>query len=498
MKQELYACLHVADLPVQALLRLRHDLKSLPIAVLQGSAPHETVCSINQHARQRGASVGMSRLEAEGVADLFLLSRSPESETAASSVILECASQFSPRIEQLSDSTSCILMLDITGTERLFGPAARLAQSLRLALINAGFRASIAISSNFDTARLKSAGGRGIIVIAKGEEARTLSDIPIECLGCSSDALVRFAFWGIRTLGELAKLPETELVIRLGPNASNWRNLACGNATHTFRPIEPSLSLEEFCEFEIPVEQIDSLLFVLARMIDSLVTRAARRALSLASISALIKLEHSRLHQCTIRPALPSADRKFLLKLMQLELASRPPQAAVVALRLSAEAGPSSQVQLGLFIPQAPEPSRLDVTLARLKAIVGEDRVGAPVLEDSHRPGTFRIEHFSLHNNIAQHQTTRVRMALRRMRPPLPIRVVFRGAKPVAFRDENDRFEIAAAYGPWKTAGCWWSTDSWDLEEWDVQAFKDRGSTISCLLVHDLKHHEWLLEAMYD
>ncbi|MEI9967859.1 MAG: hypothetical protein WDM87_04230 [Terracidiphilus sp.] len=64
-----------------------------------------------------------------------------------------------------------------------------------------------------------------------------------------------------------------------------------------------------------------------------------------------------------------------------------------VALTIAAEAGHAGTVQLGLFLPQLPEPSRLDVTLARLKALVGEDRVGSPVLEDARqrrRPSTWK------------------------------------------------------------------------------------------------------------
>ena len=136
------------------------------------------------------------------------------------------------------------------------------------------------------------------------------------------------------------------------------------------------------------------------------------------------------MHRCAIRPALPSADRKFLLKLLQLEIAAHPPQAAVVALSLSAEAGQSSNVQLGLFAPQTPEPSRLDVTLARLKAIVGEDRVGSPVLEDTHRAGSFRMEGFVIGGNDAPAERRAPRMALRRMRPPVPVRVELRAMKP--------------------------------------------------------------------
>jgi protein ImuB len=161
-------------------------------------------------------------------------------------------------------------------------------------------------------------------------------------------------------------------------------------------PIEPAFNLEEFCEFETPVEQIDSLLFVGARMIDCLVSRAAGRALALTTLKAEMRLEGGGTHSGAIRPALPSTDRKFLLKLLQLEIGTHPPQAAVTALTLRAEAGQQSKVQLGLFTPQTPEPSRLDVTLARLRALVGEERVGSPVLEDTHRAAAFRMDSFSV------------------------------------------------------------------------------------------------------
>src|SRR5215469_9130981 len=64
-RKELYACVHVAELPAQALLRLRNDLQGEPVAILEGTAPHEFVCSLNAPAIRRGATHGMTRLDAE-------------------------------------------------------------------------------------------------------------------------------------------------------------------------------------------------------------------------------------------------------------------------------------------------------------------------------------------------------------------------------------------------------------------------------------------------
>jgi protein ImuB len=525
MSRTLYACAHAAEFSAQALLRLRPDLASKPVVVLEGQAPREAVCALNRQANLRGAVVGMTRLEVENLGDFALLARSAAGEAAARVVFLECASQFSPRLEEANPGTvcapgtACAFVLDIAGTERLFGPPQRLAARLRAALAAAGFRVSVAVSANYHVARMKAAATRGIAIIPADEEAAALEKLPLAALELTEEQEETFVLWGIRTLGELARLPETELITRLGPAARVWRQLARGAAEHTLQSIAPALSLEEFCEFEAPVEQIDSLLFIGARMIDCLVARAAARALSLAVLTADLKLEDGRVHRCILRPALPSTDRKFLLKLLQLEIGSHPPPAAVAAFTLTAQAGRSGKIQLGLFVPQMPEPSRLDVTLARLRAMVGEDRVGAPVLEDTHRGGSFRVESFALSNEpaarnpgsqkrSAKHaqseraqsgrETAPARMALRRMRPPTPIRVMQNASSPAAFRDAENRFEVAAAYGPWRSSGCWWSTDNWDDEEWDVLATGSDGALIACLLVCDRTRNVWRLEAFYD
>jgi protein ImuB len=504
MNPELYACVHAAEFPAQALLRLHTDLQAEPVAVLEGRPPLEAVCALNRSARMMGASLGMTRMEAEGLPGLRLLRRSLESEAAARAVLLECAAHFSPRIEDSSRGTACSCVLDMTGAERLFGPPAALADRLRASLADAGFRASVAVSANFHAARLKAAATRGITVIAPEQEASALAKLPLDVLALPAEHAETLAVWGIRTLAELAALPETELVTRLGAQAADWRRLSRGVLPHTFQPIEPDFTLREICEFENPVEQSDSLLFVGARMIDCLVARATGRALALSSLIVHMELAGGLVYRRMIRPATPTADRKFLLKLLQLEIAAHPPQAEVLRLTLTAEAGQSSTVQLGLFAPQTPEPSRLDVTIARLKAIAGEDRVGSPVLEDSHRPGSFRMENFAVAASSAPapSASTPPRSALRRMRPPVRIQVELRNLKPAAFRDRERRYKVEAAYGPWRTSGCWWSADGWNAEEWDVLA-ETGGASVACLLVRNRELREggrslWQLEAFYD
>ena len=495
--QPLYAAIYAAEFPAQAILRLRPDLRSKAVTILEGIAPKEAVCSLNSHARSRGIVPGMTRLEVEELGEIHLLSRSETTEHTARDVLLECAARFSPRIEEIYAANACGFVLDITGSERLFGPPGQLARSLREAIATAGFRVSVCISKNFHTARIKAESTRGVAIVANENEAASISDLSVSLLKLDEEQQETLALWGICTLGELAELPDEELVTRLGQQSNEWQKLSRGVAPHTFQPLQPRFELKEHIEFEDRIDQLDPLLFIGSGMINNLITRADSRALCLATLTVRMVLEGSINYERVIRPALPSNDRKFLLKLLQLEFGSNPPTAAVQSLTLIPEAGQQSKVQLGLFTPQAPEPSRLDVTLARLKALVGPDRVGSPALVDTHLSGGYRMESYRVPNHSNSGESA-VRIALRRMRPPHALRMQISENKPAAFQDGLDRYEVQVAYGPWHSSGCWWSIHQWDLEEWDVMATNKHGESVGCLIVHDHLHKQWQLDAIYD
>ena len=154
-------------------------------------------------------------------------------------------------------------------------------------MLSAGFRASVSVSHNFDTARIKAAFSRGITVVPQETRGGFLLQ-PLPSLHCRLDEqdYETFAIWGIGCLGELAELPEEELISRLGQRAKLWLKLSRGTAEHLFQPIEAKFELKEHIEFETHIEQLDSLLFIAANMINNLVSRATCRALSLATLSS--------------------------------------------------------------------------------------------------------------------------------------------------------------------------------------------------------------------
>jgi protein ImuB len=511
-----YLCLHAAAFPAQALLFLRPEKKDLPMVVMENEAPFERVCSMNPGARALGAAHGMTRAEVEDLSGVLLWKRSLKEESSVRSTLLACAANYTPRIEDASSDLACTLILDLAGTERLLGVTATLADDLKHKLHALGIEAAAAISNNVPAAlaiaRTLSPDAEAVSV-PEGQERQALASLPLSALELDPEHAELFQLWGIHTLGELAALPEKELISRLGDAGGRLHLLARGAHPHLFQPLEPVLALEQHAEFEDGVEVLDSLLFVLGPMLDKLIYLAQGNALSLLSLTLTLHLRKRETHVCRVRPALPSADKKFLLKLLHLELTTHPPCSEVLAMHLEAEPGRPSKEQTGLFSPQLPDTSRLDVTLARIQSIVGEGNVGSPRLQDTHRQDTHTMEAFRVagahpgkesrkasRNDIrSEAELPNARMARRRIRPPLPAHIVMGGRRPAAVTFAQQSYQVRRAYGPWRSSGQWWNAQAWASEEWEVAlCASGTGALLHCALVRDLVSGAWRVDALFD
>lgn len=340
-RTELYACLYVREFPAQALSRLRPKLREKPFVVMEGEPPLQTVCSLNSKARNLGVFHGMTKVEIDTFPAMVAVARSLNEEDTAKAAVLECADGFSPRIEDRSDSNALICVIDIAGTEKLFGPPRTLAQNLLQHVRKLGIATSVTVSSNFHAAICFARNGARSRCIdhCTGDEGIALAQLPLAVLDLSEEHAETFALWGIGTLGMLAALPERELIARMGQEGKRLRRLAQGEVPHLFVPLEPEFRLQEQMELDTPVELLDSLLFVIAVMLEQLILRATARVLALASLTITLALEGGASHSRTVRPALPTNDQQLWIKLLHLDLEAHSPQAAILSLTLTAEHG---------------------------------------------------------------------------------------------------------------------------------------------------------------
>jgi protein ImuB len=404
-------------------------------------------------------------------------------------LLVECARHFSPRIEETSSDT---VLFDVRGLRALIGDAHQIARAIEN---RAGLPVDIAIAVDPDAAILAARGIRGTTIIAPGTEAAILAPLPLNLLPGSSETAELLDAWGIRTLGELAVLPPLGVAARLGPEGTYLQQLAQGHAGRQLRPIEDPLLFEEELELDDPVELLEPLSFLLARLLNDLCARLASRALATDEIRLSLTLENASPHRCTLRLPVPMADPKTLLKLLQLELAARSPGAPVLKLRIELNPVKPRIQQHGLFIARAPEPAKLEITLSRLSNLLGPDNVGTPVLLDTHRPDSFRMARFSAatYKTDASPCPFEV-LTLRRFRPPQIAQVRLVEEAPAHISSVAVRSKIVACVGPWRSSGDWWKQDPWDHSEWDIAV---TGGAL--YRVHeDLRRGRWYVEGNYD
>jgi protein ImuB len=500
---ELYACLYVEELPLQSLVRLRPELRDKPCVVMDGDPPLQLICSLNTKARRLGATHAMTRVEIDTYTLIRVLQRSRKEEAATKVVLLESVGVFSPRVEDRSEDGTFICFVDILGTEKLSGPPEVLIRNLLMGVRKNGVTAHVVVSRNANAAAALAKGltsRTALKIIAEGEEATVLASLPLSVLELTEEQRETFRLWGIRTLGMLADLPEEELIARMGQSGQRLRQLALGELPHPFQPKEPAFLLEEHMEFDSPVELLESVLFVASGMLEQLIRRADSRALALAAIDIKLTLEGSATHSCTVRSSLPTNDKQIWIKLLHLELRAHPPQHAILALAIKAEPGAINRTQLGLFTPQLPESTKLDVTLARIRAIVGEGCAGRPVLTNTYLSQGFRIEPFDVPAaHTSSSSASQTRSALRKLRSAENIYVTLQNRCPKTFVFRQGRYIIRQAYGPWLVSGDWWSQASWRLEQWDlIASAQEGGDLLCCCLTHDLALDRWQMAALYD
>jgi protein ImuB len=549
-----YACIYVPNFAIAAALRSEPDLQAHPLAIFEGKPPLEKIIAVNQNANAFGIAAGLTKAQAELCSELTLRPRSTLQESSAHAALLDCAQSFSPCVEDAAPDT---VLLDLAGMQSLLGSMPEISRAIYARAKVLGLETNVAIASNPDAALIAARGFQGVTVIPTGKEAEKLGPLYTQVLFSdrlqaeeeqSADRLLEtLDRWGIRTLRALAVLPQVPLSERLGQEGLRLQQLACGAVSRTLVPIEAPMIFEEAVELEHAVVLLEPLAFLLNRLLEQLCTRLSSRALATQELHLTLELSNhtgieddfenigipsesdgsiamktnsqiiSRRHTKFVRKLtlpLPMLDAKVFLKLLQLDLNAHPPGAPIVKIHLAAEPARPRSAQGGLFLPPSPEPEKLELTLARIAGMVGEEKVGAVELLDTHHPNGFRMRRFvsevarklssEKKSELRNFEETRsVVTALRRFRPPLHANVKLLNGQPVHLicQKKEVHGEILWKAGPWRFSGDWWEREAWSRDEWDIAVrptSQNQESLTLYRLVHNVLEGGWFVEGTYD
>jgi protein ImuB len=393
-----FACIYIPRFIFQAAARSEPELRSRPVAIVEGKT---LILAANSAAIKMGVKPGMTATQVAQGASIALRPRTPAQEQIAHAALVDLGLSFSPRVE---DTAADTVVLDLAGLERLLGPPEEAARRMADRAAQLGFEAHIAVAHGLEAALQAARGFAGAIIIPAGRELELLGNLPLEVIEPPVELLETLHRWGIHTLRALAALPAGKLAERLGQEGVELQQRARGRSLRPLVPAEPDLQFEEVMELDPPLEQLESLAFALGVLLNRLCTRLKARALALQELFVEMDLDARpepfearppAKYEKTLRLPVPTGNAVTLLKLLQLHLDLHSPDAPVTKIRIKAEAAKPRSLQGGLFFPTAPDPEKLEVTLARITKLVGEGRVGSPEMVDTHRPDAFRIVRFN-------------------------------------------------------------------------------------------------------
>lgn len=425
-------------------------------------------------------------------------------------VLESVARACSPRVEPHGDD---VVVCDARGLTRAMGEPAVIAEEMRRMAWEREVGVRVAIAGTHTAAWLLAHARPGITVIAPGEEARVLARLPISALTrlpeCQMhDALATLDRWGVATLGDLARLPRADVASRLGVAGQRLHQAAWGEDVTPLAASDEAPRFVERVELEWPVDGLEPLSFVLARACEALSGALERADRGAVTLTTRLTLVNKAMHERVLTLPAPMRDAKVLRTLILLDLEAQPPSAGIDVVEVECGVTPGRIVQKSLLAHDVPAVEDVATLVARLQALMGEARVGAPVVVDTHNPRVSSLRPFvsppprnggAEAPPYASDKTSTPHCTIRRFRLPVAAGVQVERGAPTRLHVSSRAMaggEVTFRAGPWRTSGQWWTAnrETWDRDEWDVAV----ESGVIYRLTRDRVTERWEVEGVID
>ncbi len=385
------------------LLSLESFAATLPVAqrpMPTALVDAHRIVAANAAARSLGVKRGLKRATALAIAPHITLAeadaaRDVQALTAAAHVALA----FTPSVHcELRLGAAPSVLLEVQASLRYFGGAAALMQRLRSALAPLDHRVKLASAPTAQGAALLARLRDDLHCADLAALTRTLDPAPVWLLGPGREHWDALEGMGLRTVGELRRMPRGGLARRFGEVLLDELDRALGQ-----RP-DPRVWLTLPDTFESRLE-----LFALADTTEQVLSGAG---VLLQRLVAWARAQHAQVRRFSLRmqheprrqrrhdqpdtPAFselpvalaePSCDSAHLLLLLRERLGRRPLPAATLELRLyCADVQRSAAPNTELFPTPRSEHEGLIRLIERLQARLGDAQVQRLQAVQDHRP----------------------------------------------------------------------------------------------------------------
>ncbi|MDB6095563.1 MAG: Nucleotidyltransferase/DNA polymerase involved in repair-like protein [Verrucomicrobia bacterium] len=480
-----FAVIWIPNFSLLAVQRSEPSLSGRPVALLAGEGRKAVVVEFSPEAANVTAGLA-GPLASARCPGLQLRERDLAAEDEAQRLLVAAAFALSPRVESTAPG-SCTV--DLQGADPVNTEAAM--QALVLTLHSLSLPARIGAGETPLLARYAARRAEPVLVIRS--RAAFLSSLPLDFAAPMPAQAAILRGWGIATLGQLTALAKGQVGERLGPEGVQLWERANGDSPSVLCLAEPARSFFASWNYEPPVESIEPLMFKLRRYAERVAAELRGAGLVAEKLTLALTLEDETDFCRDYRLPEPGADVDSWLRVLQTHLDTVRLEERVASVRLVATPARPQARQDGLFDTGLTDPHSFWENLARLAALVGDDRVGTPVHVDSHAPDAFRLERPAV--TVLPPEPDPVHPprggVLHRFCPAWPVQVFCTDQTPAAISGALQG-EVCAKIGPHYFKGDWWKPGAWAVETWQVE-LTDGG-------VYQLSKIEnaWWIEGTFD
>lgn len=391
-----FACVEIFSFRLQILLASQPLWLKEPVAVLDRECPQGRLLELSQQARSRGLRRGMAygqalslvpELRAQAVAEEVVRRQAGE--------IAESLGDFSPHVE-LSEEEPGLFWLQVSGLEGLYQDwqvwveevRKRLRQEHRVYIrVVLGF-------SRFGTFAVVRALERSGAFADRESEHEAVLGARLSRLGLSEATLEQLHRLGIKTIGELLKLPPEGARRRLGKEVYALYRQARGELDEPLKAFQKEEVPRERVDLEYEETNQERLLFLIKGQLHQLLKVLEERSEKLVALEMELHRRRFEPLWVEIRPAAATDDILLILDLVRLRLEGLDLGAGVIQVVLIARGERFRSDQLRLFVERPPrDVEAANRALARLRAEFGPQAVLQIIPRKGHLPeARFRLQ----------------------------------------------------------------------------------------------------------
>ena len=368
----LWACVLLPHLALDGVLRRRPSTDA-PLVLVSGSAQARTLFAVNTPARAAGLYRGQRLTAAQALLSQF---ETVEYDPAATKhwhrLLAAWAYRYSSDVVLFPHA----IVLEVSKSLGLFGPWPRFEAQLREDLAALGFRHRIALAPGAQAAYVLAGIHDGLAVMTPDTLQQALAPIALRYARLPDDAGTSLAAMGIRTLGQLLRLPRDGLQRRFGAQLLAYLDRLTGTDPELMEAYRPPDTFDLRMEWTHEIEHVEALMFPLRRLIGDLAAYLAGRDGGVQRF--VLELEHRSTAPTRVIIGLLAAEREaaLLFECARGRLERQQLPQPVVAMRLLArELPPFVPAGRDLFDTRPANAMPLDQLRERLRARLGEHAI---------------------------------------------------------------------------------------------------------------------------